>query len=150
MKKKRLQTVLIEIRIHDIRDSRQVHSFNDFERVFELLIEFEFRCDTCTENNRLISKNRRTIEKHLFSTHDIENAKSKISISENDVQSVCVQFFCSAREYRSFALRSQFLLFSLNDSQISLIFFDSQHADTSMSNRVQTKMNRKYEINCAT
>ena len=150
VKEKRLQAVLIEIRTHDIRDSRQVHLFTDIERVFELRIEFEFRCDACIEDNRLISKNRRTIEKHLSSTHDIENAKNKISVIENDVQSICVQFFCFAREYRSFALRFQHFFFSLNDNQISLISFDSQHADTSMSNRVQTKMNRKYEINCAT
>ena len=150
MKKKRLQAILIEIRIHDIRDFYQIHSFIDIERVFELRIEFEFRCDACIEDNRLINKSRRTIEKHLSSIHDIENAKSKISIIENDVQSICVQFCCFAREYRSFALRSQHFFFSLNDNQISFIFFDSQHANISMSNRVQTKMNRKYEINCAT
>ena len=150
MKEERLQTILIEIRIHDFRDFRQIYSFNDIERVFELFIEFEFRCDACIENNRLINKNRRTIEKHLFSTHNIENAKNKTSINENDVQSICVQFFCSIREYRSFALRFQFFFFSLNDNRIFFIFFDSQHADISMSNRVQTKMNQKYEINCAT
>ena len=120
-----MQTILIEIRIHDIRDFRQIHSFNDIERVFELFIEFEFRCDACIENNRLINKNRRTIEKYLFSIHDIENAKNKISFNENDVQSIYVQFFCFVREYRSFALRFQFFFFSFNDNQIFFIFFDS-------------------------
>ena len=101
IKEKSLRAIVIEVFQLHVRDFRQINASIDNFFIFYLSIDIEYRCEyiACNEKKHALNKNKRTMKKHLTKKHNIENEKEKIQFTFNDVQTICVQSFCTSDNY---------------------------------------------------
>ena len=127
IKKKRLQAIFLKLQAHQIRDSRQINVLIIIDRILDLSMNSEYRCDACNANNVCISKHKRIVKKHLFKIQNIDHVKEKTNFSKIDVQKICVQFLCLSNEYRSFVVHFEVSNIAIKFLTFTLLIFRSKH-----------------------
>ena len=107
VKGERLHAALVEVAQLQVRDPRQTLAPADSPPILYLSIDTGYRCGyiACNGGKDALSKNRRTMERHLTKVHNIENGKGKTSPACNDLRTICVQSFCTGPNYRPFVVR---------------------------------------------
>ena len=153
IKEESLRATSIEVAQFHVRDSRQINASIDNSLIFYLSIDIEYRCEyiACNERKNVFNKNKRTMKRHLTKKHNIENEKKKTQLTFNDVQTICVQSFCTNDNYRLFVVdvkrdRNDISsIFSIEVSSSQTMIFS--HAINEVFDSMQMKLEQKYERN---
>ena len=109
IKEKALRAILIEVCSLRVRDSRQINVSIDNSFIFYLSIDIAYRCEyiACNKERSALNKHKRAMKKHLSKKHNIEHAKEKTQFTLNNVQTICVQSFCTSDNYRALCRRRE-------------------------------------------
>ena len=154
IKEKFLRAIVIEVSQLHVRDLRQINASIDNFFIFYFSIDIKYRCEyiACDEKKNAFNKNKRTMKKHLTKKHNIENEKEKIQFTFNDVQTICVQSFCTSDNYRLFVvdvkrdrndISSIFFVVEVSSSHVTIF----SHAINEVFDSMQMKLKQKYERN---
>ena len=154
IKEKSLRATLIEVVQFHVRNSRQINASIDNFFIFYFSIDIEYRCEyiACNERKNVFNKNKRTMKRHLTKKHNIENEKKKTQLTFNDVQTICVQSFCTNDNYRLFVvdvkrdrndISSIFFVVEVSSSHVTIF----SHAINEVFDSMQMKLKQKYERN---
>ena len=154
IKEESLRAIVIEASQLLVREPRQINVSIDNSLISYLSIDIEYRCEyiACDEKKDALNKNKRTMKRHLTKKHNIENEKEKIQFTFNDVQTICVQSFCTSDNYRLFVVDVK-----RDRNDISSIFFVVEvlsshatifsHAINEVFDSMQMKLKQEYERN---
>ena len=155
VKGERLHATLVEVAQLQVRDPRQTLASVDSPFILYLSIDTGYRCEyiACNGGKDALSKNRRTMERHLTKVHNIENGKGKTSLACNDLRTVCVQSFCTRLNYRLFVVRvkrdrndegaSISSIVSIEDSTSHAMTFS--HAINEVFDSMRVELEQEYE-----
>ena len=153
VKKKRLRATLIEITQLQMRDSRQINASIDNFFISYFSIDIDYRCEyiACNEERSALNKHKRAMKKHLSKKHNVEHVKKKTQLTLNDIQTICVQSFCTNVNYRLFVVdvkrdRNDISsIFSIEVSSSHAMIFS--HAINEVFDSMRVKLKQKYERN---
>ena len=96
--------------------------------------------------NNVLSKSKRAVKKHLAKAHGIDHTRGKTKRTGEEIDTVCLQFFCGGNHYLSFVVRTATEPWRDREAWFSSAANDVSplHADLESSKTMSAGLDQKY------